>query len=162
MASVRTRLLLAAATLVGGILAGGIVDRSLVAGPAWHSLGADAWAQFSRHADLGAGLVLYPLEGIGAALLIVAAAVSYRFDASAPRAAALPLYGAAAFSIAGLLLTMKAAPIMLALGAAQSSDIVKIDFAAFHFWGLYLRGTTDFLAFLAEVWAFTVLSRPDT
>ena len=44
MPSARTRLLLAAATLVCGILAGGVVDRVVVGGPAWHELGSEAWA----------------------------------------------------------------------------------------------------------------------
>jgi hypothetical protein len=80
MPSARTRLLLAAATFVSGILAGGVVDRVVVGGPAWHELGAEAWAAYSRHADLGNGLVAYPVEAIGGALLIVSAAVSNYFD----------------------------------------------------------------------------------
>lgn len=80
MPSARTRLLLAAATLVSGILAGGVVDRVIVGGPAWHELGAGAWAAYSRYADLGNGLVAYPVEAIGGALLIIAGAVSDYFD----------------------------------------------------------------------------------
>ena len=38
MASARTRVLLAGATFLGGILAGGAVDRVIVGGPAWHAL----------------------------------------------------------------------------------------------------------------------------
>ena len=76
MASTRTRILLPAATLLAGILAGGAVDRVIVGGPAWHKLGADAWAQYSRLADLGTGLIAYPIEGIGSTLLIIAAALS--------------------------------------------------------------------------------------
>jgi len=48
-----------------------------------------------------------------------------------------PLYCAVAFSVVGLLITVKAAPIML---------------------GLYLRGSVDTLAFLATVWAFSRLT----
>ena len=69
MASLRTQLLVAAATLLTGIWAGGAVDRVIVGGPAWQELGAQAWAQYSRLADLGAGLVAYPIEGIGSTLL---------------------------------------------------------------------------------------------
>jgi hypothetical protein len=74
MSSVRSPVLLAAAVLVSGILAGGVVARVVVGGPAWHELGADAWAAYSRHADLGNGLVACPIEAIGGALLIIAAA----------------------------------------------------------------------------------------
>jgi hypothetical protein len=53
----RTRLLVAAAVFMSGILAETVVDRTLVGGPAWHALGVEAWAQFSRRADLGTGLI---------------------------------------------------------------------------------------------------------
>jgi hypothetical protein len=159
MTSARTRILLAAATLVGGILAGGIIDRAFVGGPAWHQLGIDAWVQYSRHADLHTGFVLYPLVGIGATVLITAAAVSYYFDRSAPRSTMIPLLLAAAFSAAGLLFTVKAAPIMLSLGTAQPGEALRRAFDEFHFWGLYLRGASDTLAFIAEVYALAALSR---
>src|SRR6516165_10611199 len=54
--------------------------------PAWHALGALAWAQYSRLADLGSGLVAYPIEGIGSALLTTAAAASGHFDRAVTRA----------------------------------------------------------------------------
>src|SRR5215467_4430135 len=108
MASARTRVLLAAATFLSGISAGGVADRGMVGGPAWHALGSPAWAQYSRLADLGPGLVAYPIEGIGSALLIIAAAISSHFDRRAARTMWLPLYFAVAFSVIGLLLTVKA------------------------------------------------------
>src|SRR5262252_5800221 len=97
MPSARTRLLLAAATLVSGILAGGVVDRVVVGGPAWHELGAEAWAAYSRHADLGNGIVAYPLEAIGGALLIISAAVSNYFDRDAGSVTTVSLYCAVVF-----------------------------------------------------------------
>ena len=159
MANMRTRLLVAAATLVSGILAGGIIDRVAVGGPAWHALGVEAWAQYSRRADLGSGLVAYPVEGIGAALLIVAAALSNYFDRGARQGAALPLYIAVAFSITGLLLTAKAAPIMLGLATPQPAVILRQAFDDFFVWGLYLRGAVDTLAFVALVWALSTLNQ---
>src|SRR5215472_972269 len=125
MPSARTRLLLAAATLVSGILAGGVVDRVVVGGPAWHALGAEAWAAYSRHADLGNGLVAYPMEAIGGALLTIGATVSNHFDRSGNSAVTIPLYCAVAFSLAGLALTVKAAPIMLGLTALQSGSATQ-------------------------------------
>ena len=53
-----------AATLCGAFLAGGGLDRVAVAMPAWRIVGANGWAAFSRHADLGNGLVLYPTAAI--------------------------------------------------------------------------------------------------
>jgi hypothetical protein len=132
----------------------------IVGGPAWHALGAPAWAQYSRLADLGTGLVAYPIEGIGSALLIIAAAVSSRFDRAVTHAVSRPLYLAVAFSVIGLLLTVKAAPIMLGLAAAHSPAAVERAFDEFHFWGLYLRGFVDVLAFAASVWALSNLGQP--
>ena len=152
MANARTPILLGAATVVSGLLAGGIVDRVIVGGPAWHVLGAESWLQYSRHADLGTGLVAYPIEGIGTTVLIVAATVSNYLD-TGRRWMALPLYYATAFSIAGLFLTVKAAPIMLSLAEAQSAVATESAFEEFYTWGLYLRGAADTLAFAALVWA---------
>jgi hypothetical protein len=64
MGSETTRLLLIAAAFVSGLLAGGNIDRAFVAMPAWQEVGATNWAEFSRHADLGNGMWLYPIEAI--------------------------------------------------------------------------------------------------
>jgi hypothetical protein len=159
MPRARTRLLLLAATFLGGILAGTAVDRVIVGGPAWHELGAAAWLEYSRRADLGTGLVAYPIEGIGAALLAIAAAVSNYFDGNRRRGTVLPLYCAAAFSIIALLLTIKAAPIMLSLAAPQNAAAAQRAFDEFFVWGLYLRGAAETLAFAALVWALSDLYR---
>ena len=56
------------AAVLNGMLASGI-NRTLVDMPAWQRVGAPAWAKFSRWADMGTyGLILYPLEGIGAVM----------------------------------------------------------------------------------------------
>jgi hypothetical protein len=157
MSHARTRLLVMAATLVSGVLAGGIVDRVIVGGPAWHELGAEAWLQYSRFADLRTGLVAYPIEGIGSTLLIVAATLSNHFYRDALRGVTLPLYFALGFSIAGLLLTAKAAPIMLGLASSQSAAAAQRAFDEFFLWGLYFRGLADTLAFVALVWALSNL-----
>jgi hypothetical protein len=64
---------------VSGVLAGGVVDRVVVGAPAWHELGAEAWAEYGRHADLGYGLVVYPIEAVGGALPIIAAGAKQLF-----------------------------------------------------------------------------------
>jgi hypothetical protein len=116
MISARTRALLIAATVLSGLLAGGNLDRAIVAMPAWQQVGAPAWAEFSRHADLGNGLILYPLEAIGALLLILLATVSLYRDRAVKTPVMLPLCGAAVLATAGLICTLKAAPIMLSVG----------------------------------------------
>ena len=52
-----TLMLVTIAALVNGLLAGGNVDRLLVATPAWEVVGLNRWADFSRAADLGCGQV---------------------------------------------------------------------------------------------------------
>ncbi len=159
MASMRTQLLLAAATFLTGILAGGVVDRVVVGGPAWQELGAQAWAQYSRLADLGTGLVAYPIEGIGATLLTLAATVSHYVERRRARSAMMALYCASALSVAGLLLTTRAAPVMLSLASLQTEAAIRHAFEQFFLWGLYLRGTADVLAFIALIWALSSLHR---
>ena len=77
--------------LLTGLLAGGVVDRAIVGGPAWQELGAQAWAQYSRLADLGAGLLAYPIEGIGSTLLSLAATISHYVESSRVRGVTGPL-----------------------------------------------------------------------
>jgi hypothetical protein len=157
--STRTRLLLSTATLASGLLTGGIVDRALVGIPAWRVMGPDTWAQFSRHADLGRGLIAYPVEAVGATLLIIAASVSIHRDRPVRHRIALPLHLAVAFSLAGLLITLKAAPIMLSLGS-DSSVSSALAFSEFNYWGLLVRGAVDLLAFVCEIWALAALWGP--
>jgi hypothetical protein len=140
-------------------LAGGAVDRVVVGGPAWHQLGAEAWAEYSRHADLGNGLVAYPVEAVGGALLIVSAAVSNYFDRNASFVTTISLYCAVIFSLVGLILTVKAAPIMLGLAALQSPSAAQHAFDDFFLWGLYLRGTTIVLTFIAVTSSLAGLNR---
>ena len=64
MESPRTRILLILAIFISVFLAGGNIDRAFVAMPAWEEVGAIAWAEFSRYADLGNGLIFYPLEAL--------------------------------------------------------------------------------------------------
>ena len=156
MISARTRALLIAATVLSGLLAGGNVDRAIVAMPAWEKVGASGWATFSRHADLGNGLVLYPLEAIGAFLLIVLTAVSlYRGGAARVRIM-LPLCSAAVLAAAGLLCTLKAAPIMLSVGHLDDPASLQQAFDGFRFWG-DIRGAAQVLAFFATIWALSAV-----
>jgi hypothetical protein len=101
----RTRRLLVAATLPNAFLAGGGLDRMLIEMPAWRQVGAVAWAEYSRHADLGSGLMLYPIAAIGGTLLTIAAALSARSDRAASTAVKRSIYTAVLFSLVGWGLT---------------------------------------------------------
>jgi hypothetical protein len=155
MISSRTRCLLVAAIILSGLLAGGNLDRAIVAMPAWQQIGAAAWADFSRHADLANGRVLYPIEAIGSFVLILATTASLHLDRAAKGRVAPPIYGAVLLSLGGLLCTLKAAPIMLGIEGLGDPAALQQAFEGFHFWG-NIRGVFQVLAFVAAVWALAV------
>jgi hypothetical protein len=158
MISSRTRFLLIAAAAASGLLAGADLDREIVAMPAWQQVGAVPWAAFSRQADLGNGLVLYPVEAIGGFLLILAAIVSFHLDRAATGRFAL--YGAALLAAAGLLCTVKAAPIMLGVARLEDPAALRQVFEGFRHWG-GIRAVFQVLAFLATLWALAAnVGRP--
>jgi hypothetical protein len=151
--------LVVAATVVGGIFSS-LLDRALVATPAWRHLGVQAWADSSRHADLGGGKIVYPIGGILLWALIFAAAVSHRFDRSAPRATGVPVYLAVLFSVGAIIATIIAAPIMLSVGSlGDDPGALQLAFDRFTLWGVYIRGGFFALSFLCTVWALTVTAR---
>lgn len=84
MSMLWTRRFIVGATLLHGVLAGVNVDRILMGLPAWHQRGVVAWANYSRPADLGNGLVIYPVLAIGGALFSLAATVSIRSSGTVP------------------------------------------------------------------------------
>ena len=158
MSSAMTPIVLIFATLFSGLLAGGNIDRAFVAMPAWQQVGAIAWSEFSRHADLGNGLIVYPVEAIAGALLTAAAAVGSYFDRGVPRPAALCLYAAALFAAGGLMFTVKAAPIMLGLRDGSDPAALQQAFEGFWFWG-NLRAVCQVLTFFAQLLALAALLR---
>jgi hypothetical protein len=156
--STATRIILVLAAFLAGLLAGGDIDRALVAMPAWREVGAVAWAEFSRHADLGNGLLLYPFEAFGSTLLTLVAALCFHFDRSAPRATALPLYAACVLAVGGLGFTVKAAPIMLDIDDVNDPIALQAAFEGFWYWG-NLRTVCQVLAFMAQLVALAMLWR---
>jgi len=151
--------LIVAELLLGGLAAA--LNRTLVEMPAWHHLGAGAWATFSRMADLGNGEILYPLVGIGGTASILAAAIAFRFSSRRPWSVALPLYGAALMAVCGLLITTQAAPIMLSLPRIGNDPAaLRQAFEGFDRWDS-IRAVFGALGYCAEIWALVaVLSVP--
>src|SRR5438552_18413771 len=128
-------MLLVTGTLFSGLLAGGNLDRLFVGMPAWSEMGAQAWAAFSQHADLKAGLILYPLEALLSAGLIPAATASYLLERRSRVTLTMALLLASISVIAGLVLTAEAAPVMLTLRRHPSAEELPRLFALFRFWG---------------------------
>jgi hypothetical protein len=160
-----TRTALTRALIIGGIVVGAfggaIIDRAIVATPAWDRLGPEAWATYSRYADLGNGRIVYSIYGIGLAVLAVAAVISYRFDRGAPRRAGPPIYLAAVGAVGVIATTIKAAPIMLGVPDLDTNVSLQDAFDQFTLWGLYIRGAMGALALLASVWALAVYPHAD-
>jgi hypothetical protein len=157
MSSRLTLIFIITAFLLGDLVAG--FGRPLVENPAWRHVGVKAWAEFSRAADLGNGKIVYPVEGIGSALLIAAAAVSFRLSSHRPLSAAIPIYGAVLMQVGGLLMTTQAAPIMLSVARLEDDPVVlQRAFDGFARWG-DLRAVFGFLGDCAALWALVAILR---
>lgn len=82
--------LLIASVAANGLLTGATLDQAIKQLPARKRIGVLAYSEYSRAADLGNGLVWYPVIGVGtAALSVVTGAVGLADHASGLRAAAL-------------------------------------------------------------------------
>ncbi len=152
--------LILAATVVSGLF-GSELDRALVATPAWRSLGVQAWADFSRHADLGPGDIVYPIGGILSWGLVFAAALACRLDRSAPRPARLAIYLAALAALGALGSTIVAAPVIQHVGVISDADTVALRqaFDTFTLWGVYIRGICFAAMFVCTVSALVAYFR---
>jgi hypothetical protein len=138
-------------------MVGDDLNRTLVEMPAWRVVGPQAWAAFSRHADLGAGRIVYPVAGIGGTLLSLIAAAAFRLSPRRPLSAAIPLYGAACANLGVMLLTAFAAPIMLSLPRLGDDPVVLAQaFAGFARWDA-IRAVVAAAGGCADVWALVAL-----
>ncbi len=147
------------AAVFNGMLASGI-NRTLVDMPAWQRVGAPTWAEFSRWADMGTnGLILYPFEGIGGAVLsILAAIVFHHKRRSMARSAAVPIYAAALLALGGMLATTQAAPTLLNTRYTSDPAALQQALNGFEFWG-GVRAVFQSLAFCANLWSLVAFSR---
>ena len=148
--------LIASASAINGLLSGLNMDTALVKLPARRRIGAVAYATFARGNDLGNGLVVYPLLGIGAALLTVLATAAAYIERS-PIEVLLPLSIASLLSVLHSFATTRAAPVMLSLKDASDDEATltaKLDrFARWH----AVRATFQVLAFFVLLWALVIV-----
>jgi hypothetical protein len=120
--------------------------------------GLVAWADFTRAADLGTGLTIYPVIGLTALLFTVTAAIAYHFDRTAPGAAALPIYAAAVLSVIALLVTGRLlAPATLSLRhvADDPAELALVFARVARWWDV--KALLHALAFGANVWSLAAL-----
>jgi len=113
---------LLAAALVNGLIAGASLDRSAVQLPARRKIGVRAYSAYSVAHELeGVGLIWYPVLGIGSALLTIAAAAI----AAATGISLLhgsPIYLAAIAAVLHSAATARAAPLNFRQRSAQGDE----------------------------------------
>ena len=147
-----TFILILAATVVTGLLAGASLDKALVQLPARHRLGIVAFAAFSRANDLGNGLIVYPAFGISAALLTILATTA-AFLQGTPLAHSYLLYISALLAVLHSFTTARAAPNMLSLRRPAIDEATLAEtfnrFAKWH----NVRTTLQLLNFIMLVLA---------
>ena len=148
--------LIASASAINGLLAGLNTDTALVKLPARQRIGAVAYAAFARGNDLGNGLVVYPLLGIGAVLITVFVTVVAYIERS-PIEVLLLLSIASLLSLLHTFATTRAAPVMLSIKDAPDDQAIltaKLDrFAHWH----AFRATFQVLAFFVLLWALVIV-----
>jgi hypothetical protein len=147
----RIRVVMFAATIFSGSLAGATIDRFIVQFPAWRHLDIVTWAAYSRHADLGHGLFLYPFEAIGGFLLLAGASMQLFLLPQPAKRFAIWVYAATLFAAMGLAFTFFAAPVMLSLRKTGSDPALLHDiFDRFYYFSFY-RAVVQILAFFTCV-----------
>ena len=148
--------LLALATAVNGLLAGLNVDTALVKLPARRRIGVVAYATFARGNDLGNGLIVYPLLGIGAVLLTVLT-TALVFVEHFPKEVLLLLSLASLLSILHTFATTRAAPVMLSIKDTPDDEVLlKAKLDRFSHWHT-VRATFQVVAFFVLVWALAIV-----
>jgi hypothetical protein len=152
-----TAILLIAATLFNGLMAGVTADRGLVGWPAWKHVGRVAWATYSRNADLKSGMVVYPVLSIGGTILSVAAVLAGVHASFSPRIL-WPMAATAVLAFLGLMFTLRAGPYILRLRRVSNSDRAGLEraFGGFYFWS-FIRGILQIGAFLAGLWGLLAM-----
>lgn len=85
-----TLALLIASLTANGLLTGATLDQAIKQLPARKKIGAVAYSDYSRAADLGNGLIWYPVLGVGTAVLsVVTGGVGLAHHAAGAEMAAL-------------------------------------------------------------------------
>jgi len=153
--------LVIAAALATGLIAGASLDRSVVQLPARHKIGVPAYSAYSVAHELeGVGLIGYPVLGVGSALLTIAAALL----AAATGISLLngsPIYLAAIAALMHSVVTARAAPLNFRQRSAHrdEAELARIidSFEKWHAARAVLQlasfvGTVVALASLGRVW----------
>ena len=154
--------LLAAATIVDGLLAGASVDQSVEQLPARHRIGVRAYHAYTQASHMANGRFwLIPLGTVGPILRV--AAIFWVYHLRLAEGAVLSLGIAAVLAVGHLLLTMRAGSINWALTPWQPPErqikdefeLAKI-FQRFERWQA-VRASVQLLTFVVGVWALVAV-----
>lgn len=143
-------ILLIITVIISGLIAGLSFDVALVKLPTRHRIGYEAYAQFARGNDLGNGIVVYPVMGVLAVLLIAATTiVAYIYKL--PSSALYLLDISVVLTIVHSGCSAIAAPIMLSLKHTPDDEaILKRKLDRFAFWHGF-RASFQLLTFIVLV-----------
>lgn len=144
--------LILAALLVNGLLAGASIDQSIKQLPARHRIGIVAYSEYSKAADLGNGLVLYPLLGIGGALIALVAAVVGIFGQPSGQSM-IALWVVIVLTLAHSAVTSRAAPTNISQRKAAGNEERLTDVFNRFVKLQTFRVSLQFLTMLALAWA---------
>lgn len=152
-----TEVLAVAAVAMIGPLAGMSLDQSVKQLPARHSIGVSAFSAYQRAADLANGAFLYPIFGVGAALLAILAAISGHVSGLASPVT-IPLDISAALAVLHSITTGFAATTAFSQRKYALSDEAALArvFNQFERWQT-LRVVLQVLNFGAALWAVVVV-----
>jgi hypothetical protein len=144
--------LMVAAVVATGLLVGASMDQSIKQLPARRRIGAVAYSEYSKAADLGNGIAWYATLGVGGGLLtLVAAVVGLTDSPSGGRTVAL--WAVIVLTVAHSAVTARAAPLNMsqrqAAGDEQALTRIFDRFERLQ----TIRATLQALTLAAAVWA---------
>ena len=149
---------LVTASILMGLLAGETFDRLVIGFHAWKYVDITSWANYSRHADLGNGIIVYPIEAIGGSiLLLISSIILLRNKSDKPhKLSFLQIHLATLVSLVGLFLTFLAGPFMLSVKHLNDPDLLQNAFDKFYYWSTF-RGIAHILSFIFSILGMVTL-----
>ena|SRR5215211_1965032 len=151
-----TFVLIFAATIFIGLLAGASLDQSIKQLPARYRIGLAAYSQYSRASDLGNGILFYGILGVTAALSNITAAIAAYLQ-TVPSQQANLIYVGAFLAVLHSLATTQAAPLNFSQRKISADDEASLAmiFDKFTRWQ-NIRCVLQVINFGVNLWALVV------
>jgi len=154
-----TFVLIFAATIFIGLLAGASLDQSIKQLPTRFRIGLTAYSQYSRASDLGNGILFYGILGVAAALLNIASAIAAYLQ-NIPSQQSNLIYAGALLAVLHSLATTQAAPLNFSQRKISANDeaALAVVFDKFARWQ-NIRCVLQLINFGVNLWALVVYMR---